>query len=140
MNRAEFQRLANERILDAKVLLTAKRWACAYYVAGYAVECGLKACLLARIEGAVEVVFTDRKFSEKCWTHNLAQLIELAGLSAVFASDLKANPELQDHWTITKNWNESRRYRRTTKIEAKALYKAIADKNHGILPWIKARW
>ena len=40
MNRADFQRLANDRIADARALLAAKRWAAAYYLVGYAVVVG----------------------------------------------------------------------------------------------------
>ncbi len=43
MNRAELQRLAKDRLLDAKALFAARRWSGAYYLAGYAVECALKA-------------------------------------------------------------------------------------------------
>jgi HEPN domain-containing protein len=70
VNRAELQRLANERIADAKALLAARRWSAAYYLAGYAVECGLKACVLAFVE-RTGVIFEDRKYAEKCWTHDL---------------------------------------------------------------------
>ena len=49
MNQAELRKLAEERILDAKALLDGKRWELAYYTAGYAVECALKSCLLARM-------------------------------------------------------------------------------------------
>jgi hypothetical protein len=45
VNRVEPQRLAKERISDAKVLLGARHWVGAYYLAGYAVECALKACI-----------------------------------------------------------------------------------------------
>jgi hypothetical protein len=34
MNRAELQRLAKERITDAKVLLAARHWSAAYYYPG----------------------------------------------------------------------------------------------------------
>ena len=51
MNRDECQKLTQERIADVKALLAAKRWALAYYVAGYAVECALKACVLVRVAG-----------------------------------------------------------------------------------------
>ncbi len=44
MNRSSLQNLANERIKDAEALLMAGRWSGAYYLAGYAVECALKAC------------------------------------------------------------------------------------------------
>ena len=47
MTRADFQKLANERVADARALLAARRWGGAYYLAGYAVECGLKSCVIA---------------------------------------------------------------------------------------------
>src|SRR5256885_356806 len=78
VTRADFQKLADERIADAKALLAAKRWAAAYYLAGYAVECGLKACVLVRVTAVAEVIFEDRRYSEKCWTHSLTQLVDLA--------------------------------------------------------------
>ncbi len=45
MNRLEFQAMAEERIVDASLLLVGGQWSAAYYLAGYAVECGLKACI-----------------------------------------------------------------------------------------------
>lgn len=45
LSRQEFQRLAEERLEDAEALLRARRFGGAYYVAGYAVECALKACI-----------------------------------------------------------------------------------------------
>ena len=77
VNRAELQRFAKERISDAMVLLAARHWSAAYYLAGYAVECALKACI-AKLMKSEE--FPDRNFAEKCWTHNLPQLLGLAGL------------------------------------------------------------
>ena len=43
MNRRDLQQLADDRVLDAEALLNAGRWAAAYYLSGYAVECALKA-------------------------------------------------------------------------------------------------
>lgn len=43
LSRSDFQRLADVRIAEAKVLLDAGMWDGAYYLAGYAVECALKA-------------------------------------------------------------------------------------------------
>jgi HEPN domain-containing protein len=45
VNRAEFQRLAETRIADARALFEAGRNDAAFYLAGYAVECALKACI-----------------------------------------------------------------------------------------------
>jgi HEPN domain-containing protein len=67
VNRAELQRLAMERIGDARALLAARRWSAAYYIAGYAVECALKACI-AKLMKSEE--FPDKRFADKCWAHN----------------------------------------------------------------------
>src|SRR5689334_10545399 len=81
VNRAQLRQLAEDRILDAERLLAAGRWGGAYYLAGYAVECGLKACIMVYVE-AIGAIFQDRKFSEKCWTHDLEDLLNLANLKS----------------------------------------------------------
>lgn len=138
MNRAELHQLAKDRIRDAKTLLAARRWSGAYYLAGYAVECALKACVIVHLMKTD--LFPERRFSEQCWTHNLAQLLGLAGLEAAFAAAQAADPNLETNWRIVRGWNESSRYERTTRKKAVALYNAITDKKHGVLSWIKGCW
>ncbi len=140
MNRADLQRLANGRLADAKALLAAKRWSAAYYLAGYAVECGLKSCILARVAAAPDILFEDKRYSEKCWTHNLRQLLNLAGLKATLDADAAADPNLDAYWDDVKDWSESSRYEQRTRADAERLYEAIADKKHGVMTWIKGRW
>jgi hypothetical protein len=140
VNRVDLQKLANERIADAKILLVGKRWAAAYYLAGYAVECGLKSCILARVTAQPEVIFEDRKFSEKCWTHNLEQLLELANLKTSLKGHAAVDPEFYDNWEIVKKWSELTRYTHMTKAKADEMIEAIANKKHGVLPWIKQCW
>jgi HEPN domain-containing protein len=137
VDRAELQRIAKERISDANVLLAARHWSAAYYLAGYAVECGLKACI-AKLMKSEE--FPDRNFAEKCWTHNLAQLLVLAGLKDNLDTASQVDPDLLDNWDIAKDWSESSRYARTTKVKAEELYGAITDKKHGVFSWIKRHW
>ncbi len=50
MNRATLQQLSDERIGDARALLAANQWLGAYSLAGYALECALKSCVLAYID------------------------------------------------------------------------------------------
>jgi HEPN domain-containing protein len=45
MNRGELRQLAETRLAEAQILLRAGMWSGAYYLVGYAVECGLKACI-----------------------------------------------------------------------------------------------
>ena len=138
VNRAAWQKLASERVKDAKALLQIKRWAAAYYLAGYAVECGLKSCIIAYLMKTDD--FPDKRFSEQCWTHDLERLVALAGLGPTLAADLAADAELKENWIIVKGWNESSRYDFASKAEAKGMIEAVADARHGVLSWIKLRW
>jgi HEPN domain-containing protein len=138
MNRAELQQLTRERLRDAKALLAARRWSGAYYLAGYAVECALKSCVIAHLMRTDQ--FPERRLSEQCWTHNLGQILGLAGLQAEFDAAMATDPELKARWDTVRNWTESSRYTRTSRAEATDLYAAITNIKHGVLSWIQARW
>jgi len=90
VNRAELQELAKERIKDAKALLKGKRWGFAYYTAGYAVECALKSCLLARMIYTAWV-FEEKWKAQECLTHDFRELVRLAGLIAELDAKLAAS-------------------------------------------------
>lgn len=137
MNRAEFQQLAEVRIAEAGVLLAAGHWDGAYYLAGYAVECALKACI-ARLTRAEE--FPDKDFAGKAWSHNLALLVELAGLNAQLQTAAQADPVFARYWRVVVGWKEVARYTRIPEADARHLFAAIADPVHGVLPWIKQHW
>jgi hypothetical protein len=140
VNRLQWQQFAERWLIDAKVLLDAHRWAAAYYLAGYAVECGLKSCVLVRLAATAEVIFDDKKFSEKCWTHSVVELVKLAGLEATRAADMAANPALRTNWLVVKDWDEKTRYQTATHQKAKQLYNAITDNANGVMQWIRAHW
>lgn len=140
MNRVGWQQLAERWLVDAKHLLDDHRWSAAYYLAGYAVECGLKACVLARVAAKPEVIFEDRKFSEKCWTHSVGELVKQADLEGIRAADAAANPLLAKNWLLVKDWKEQVRYQTTSHQKAKKLYAALADQPNGVMQWIRAHW
>jgi hypothetical protein len=140
VNRVQWQQLATRWLADAKTLLDDHRWSAAYYLAGYAVECGLKACVLARVAATPEVIFDDRKFSEKCFTHNVLELVKHAGLESVRIADAAANPALGRNWLVVKDWNEQARYQTFSHHKAKRRYSAIADNSNGVMRWIQAHW
>lgn len=139
MNRTELQRLSDERIEDAQTLLAASRWAGAYYLAGYAVECALKACVMAYIE-RTGVIFEDKKYAEKCWTHDIDILVKLAELTDQLDVAKAANPHLKSNWTLVKEWSEVDRYRFATQQRAEKLLDAITNHSSGVLTWIKKYW
>ena len=128
-----------ERVLEAKALLDAGLWSGAYYLAGYAVECGLKACVLAYVE-ETGAIFQEKKFSERCFTHDVEELLKLASLESVLGPDLSRDPILSVNWTTVKAWSEAARYRTWAEPEARGLFEAVANPNTGVLPWIRARW
>lgn len=140
MNRVEWQQLAERWLVDAKAALDAHRWSSAYYQSGYAVECGLKACILARLEATPELIFDERRFSERCWTHDLEELVKLAGLKTTYDADIAANPALKKTWETVMNWDESSRYTTVLHHEAKRLYNAITDKTDGVMQWVRSHW
>ena len=139
MNRAQLRQLAEDRILDANQLLAGGRWGGAYYLAGYAVECGLKACIMAHVEVS-GAIFIDKKFSEKCWTHDFENLLELANLTGTLATDTAANTALSNNWILATDWNEASRYEQKTQPEAQAMYDAIANHPNGVLAWVRIHW
>lgn len=139
MNQVELQRLAEDRILDAQALIDGRRWAFAYYTAGYAVECSLKSCILARMIHT-RGIFEDKKFAEQCWTHDLGKLVDLAGLTAEMGVAHGANPTLLGYWGVVKDWKETSRYEQKTEADARALHEAITQEPDGVLRWIRNHW
>jgi HEPN domain-containing protein len=58
VDRKDLQALSNVRLKEAKALLGAGLWDGAYYLAGYAVECALKACIAKQTQ---RYEFPDKK-------------------------------------------------------------------------------
>jgi HEPN domain-containing protein len=78
MNRQDFRKLAFIRLKESKVLLDKRKYWGAYYLCGYALECGLKACISKKIKRSQ---FPDLKFVKESWVHDLNQLVKQAALS-----------------------------------------------------------
>lgn len=136
--KAEFQELAEKRLVEAKALFDLGMWDGAYYLAGYAVELGIKACIIKMLMATD--AFPDKEFSRSCYTHDIKKLVQLAKLEDARNSATASDPDLETNWGIVGNWSEEKRYHQITKSEAEELYSAIADSAHGVFPWIKTRW
>jgi HEPN domain-containing protein len=137
MNRKLLQRLARERTRDARALLKEKQYSGAYYLSGYAVECALKACIA---KSTNRHDFPDLAIVKKCYTHDLGELLKLAGLSVQRDTDMKADDALAVNWTVTKDWSEQSRYATHAQQKAEDLFRAVTDRQHGVLKWLKTRW
>lgn len=138
MNRDDFRGLARDRIEDACVLLRNDRHSAAYYLCGYAVECGLKACIAKQTK---EFDFPpEPKAVRGVYVHNLETLLGSAGLESQLKADLKSDRELEANWAVAKDWDEGSRYTVKTKRDADDLFEAVSDSKHGVLRWISRHW
>ena len=139
MTRSDFQKLAIVRLSKAKLLLRHRKYDGAYYLAGYAVECALKACLAKRTE-RYEFPPPPGVVKDFYYTHSYKDLLKVAELTAQRDLDNKSNPMLEVNWGIVYQWKETRRYASSTKTQATDLIEAIGDDPDGVLPWIKRHW
>jgi hypothetical protein len=138
MNRTDLQVLADARVVDAQALLQAKRWAAAYYLLGYAVECALKACVAQQFR---QDEMPDKTVVNSFYTHRLDQLLSISGAKAALESKAAADSTFQVNWNTARDWNESARYdHSTTEAKARDLMIAVTDPRSGVLPWLKTQW
>jgi HEPN domain-containing protein len=137
MNRADLKAISAMRIREAKVLLDAGQFSGSYYLAGYSIECALKACVARQVRSGD---FPDKKLANLAFTHDLDQLVGLAGLKRSFETDRNANDRLDVNWAIVKDWNEEARYRLSIRSNlARDMYSACRGRN-SVLAWVRKRW
>lgn len=80
--------------------------------------------------------FPDKNLVIKSWDHDLTKLLEVAGLS----TELRNQPNLDQNWSLVKDWRNESRYGQATPQAAKDLYDAVVARTNGILPWIRRHW
>jgi hypothetical protein len=138
MNRSDLQTLADIRARESKVLLDNGCSHGAYYLAGYAIECALKACIAKQVN---RYDFPDKNLANKAFTHDLTALVQLAGLKAALDAESASSRPFDLNWTVVKDWSEQKRYESVISlVEARDMYSAVVDPTNGILPWLKNYW
>jgi hypothetical protein len=136
------QRLALDRVEDAQVLLAAGRWSSAYYLLGYAVELGLKSCILRHIQ-ETGVLFQKESYRDelrKCWTHKFATLVQIAELEETPDKLIPPNTVLAAKWAVVNKWSEADRYSDKTEANAREMFEAVTHDPDGVLKWIQQYW
>jgi HEPN domain-containing protein len=138
-DRAHFQRLAELRLAEARILAREGQFSGAYYIAGYAIECALKARIAALFR---ENEIPDRNLVNRVYTHDLTALLNLSGLEKPLERDRQSDKGLDRRWSIVKNWTEQARYSTWTEQEAVAIIDAIDGdgKSGGLFQWLSAHW
>jgi len=134
ISKNDLEYLSHARIEDARILFEAGQYSGAYYIAGYAIELALKACIAKKFRADF---LPDKNFVQKVYTHMLGNLIGLAGLTEDLRSALEANNNFHLNWVTVNKWTEESRYNLWDQNDAKALFNAISDPRHGVLQWLK---
>lgn len=137
MNRSDLQRLAQQRLREAKALLKLRHFSGSYYLAGYSVECGLKACIAKQVR---RYEFPDRERTKDSYTHDLRKLVKLANLEPQRIERASMDPAFSANWDLVAKWSEESRYEFWTQQDAEALIKAIMVRQHGVMPWLTRQW
>jgi len=133
MNRADLHRLSNVRMREARILFASEEYRGAYYLAGYAIECALKACFA---RGVKRYDFPDKDGAGKIFTHNFGELVRFSNLGGELDRAKKANSKFSAGWALVCQWSPDSRYKAWTKNDAQDMLDAIARRRDGVLPWI----
>jgi HEPN domain-containing protein len=101
------------RLEDAEALFAAERWRGAMYVAGYALECVLKAKLMQRFQCRTLERLEERlhqrrliRKSRSVFTHEIELLFQLSGV----VDRLKDNTAMYAHLKFVNRWTPAWRY------------------------------
>ncbi|HTW35468.1 MAG TPA: hypothetical protein VMD53_12695 [Rhizomicrobium sp.] len=135
--RSDLRSHAQAKLDDAVLLLQHSRFSNAYYLAGYAVELGLKACIAAQISAET---IPDKAFIKGILNHEFPRLVGLAGLAGALKEQQDKDPAFAASWALVSEWEPDSRYEASDAMSAQLLVQAIADPKSGVLQWIKTHW
>jgi HEPN domain-containing protein len=137
MNKDDLIAISRIRLDEARTLLKNANYDGAYYLCGYVVECGLKACIAKK---TAQYDFPDLATVRESYTHNLGKLVRIAGLELSLEKEISRDPDFESNWAIVKDWSEESRYERHAYRETRDLWSAIASRKSGVLRWIRHHW
>ena len=143
MYRKDFQKLAEDRLADARVLFKARRFDAAFYLARYAVECALKAHTAK--QGRHHQFPATSEIIRDIYSYDFNKLLKVAGIAQTVDAAKEADVKLKRYWDgIVKDWSEKSRYnrngKRVGKNKAKDMIEAVEDPSHGVLKCLKTDW
>lgn len=136
MNRNDFRKLAVIRLEDARILLRHGRFEGRFYLSGYAVECGLKACI-ARLTKRYD--FPDISLKD-AYTRYLTKLLKIARLEEARNREFELDRGFEFNWHVVNEWKAESRYANPDRQQTESLSNAVADRRHGVLRWLRQHW
>ncbi len=135
--RADLRAVAQAKLDDAVLLLRHGRHSNAYYLAGYAIEIGLKACIAAQFTAET---IPDKNFVNDIFRHDLRKLVGLAGLTSELKRQQDADDVFSANWTTVCEWLPEARYQSIDPTTSQFMITAVVHERSGVLPWIKQHW
>ena len=134
--RTTLQRLATAKVEDARLLHDNRRYSNSYYLYGYGIELGLKACIARQM---IAETVPDKAVLRGFLDHEIGKLIALAGLSEALKSE-RDNPQFDIRWSIVSEWSVEVRYDMIDAVTATAMRDAIESPQHGVMRWLQQFW
>lgn len=134
MKLADWQKVADERVTDAKLRLDGDERAAAYDLAGYTIECALEPGVLPYVEKNAEDIYREEEYCASCWTHDIGTLVKASGLDAARLAEANVNPAFGVNWAYAQRWSEKIRHQFMPEPDAKRLYEAVTYNVNGVLP------
>jgi hypothetical protein len=134
MLRRDFQTLSAVRIREAKALARVRLYDGAFYLGGLAVESALKSAIARQTQ---RYEFPELRRVQRAYTHNLEELLRLAGLESHLNG---AETAIRNSWTTVKLWSVEVRYHvGCSELQALDFLEAVAGRP-GVLRWLKQFW
>jgi hypothetical protein len=137
LRRADLQRNAERKLDDAEILFRNGGYSNSYYLAGFAVEIGLKACV-ARHQ--LPETIPSEEVLKNFLVHDYNKLVGLAGLMRALREHQDASNEFAANWGLVSQWHPSCRYGETDVYTAQVMLDAVGNPVDGVLSWIKTHW
>jgi HEPN domain-containing protein len=137
LKRRDLRQLAVLRLKEAQSLHRSGFWPGAYYLAGYAVECALKACVARATE---RYEFPELERVRSSYTHDLLRPLRVAKLHESLKEAMRQEPRLASNWATVGEWSEEARYEQRSQADAANLLVALQDRKYGVLAWLKKHW
>jgi HEPN domain-containing protein len=139
MTRDEWKSRSRAFEASAATLLAARQYDIAYYLAGVAVECALKAKIAGLFRGNA---IPDRKLVSDIYQHghDLTALLRYAQLEAALAHEEALSAVFSANWDVVRDWTVASRYLVWSEQEAVTMLAAVRQRRTGVLPWIRRHW
>ena len=137
ITKKDLETLSETRLDDSVQLFQIARYSAAYYLSGYAIELGIKACIAGLFQANT---IPEKSFVNAVYSHRLDELLGLTGIKREFQDDMKNDPALSAAWGVASKWTETSRYSMWDQFAAASMIDAVGDQQHGVLQWLKKHW